>query len=52
MRLSSRSPSRVRIGDQISSNIAERNFMSSSELALTALLAFIGPILALYANGS
>ena len=42
----------MRIGDQIVSNIAERNFMSSSELALTALLALIGPILALYANGS
>lgn len=52
MRLSSRSPSSVRIGDQLMSNIAERIFMSSSELALTALLAFIGPILALYANGS
>lgn len=30
----------------------ERYPVSSSELGLTALLAFIGPLLALYANGS
>lgn len=32
--------------------ISKGSSVSSSELGLTALLAFIGPLLALYANGS